>query len=287
MFCLRRSKNLIGLISFTSLLIIGAIGESSADTISVAQWVNSSGNNALTELNAGRAFVTNFKGSNDLTVTESVGQVNSIYTDTFTSSPGNNPAYLSSFVGNSANGTGNGNPGAVSLLESCFCTNTLQFDFSKPLTTNDKIMLADIDFSEQIQITAYSLSGSVYTQVSLNGWLMQDFTGMTGTLPNSTWASWNSSNGIFTAGTTSNLNEPLNFLTPDQNISRLVFSKLSTSSSASTEIQFITYSNALPEPPTILLVIIGGLAWTVGRRRNAMSLSYAALALPQEYIDNK
>jgi hypothetical protein len=270
MFNLIRNKKLVGFTCFASLLAIGAFDESAASTISAVHWINSSGKNAVTELNAGRVFVTDFKGSNDLTVTESFGGVNSIYTDTFTGSPGNNPAYLSNFLGSSTNGTGNGNPGALSFLESCFCANTLQFDFSQPLTAGDRIVIADIDFNEKIQISAFSLVGADYVPVSLAGWLEQSFTGMTGTLPNSTWASWNASNGLFTAGSASNLNEPLNVLVPDQAISRVVFSKFNTPSPASTEIQFIANAGILPEPSTILLGGIGGLAWAFGRRRNAI-----------------
>jgi hypothetical protein len=255
-------------VGVAGLFALGAMGESAASNLDVVHWINDSAQNVVTELNAGRSFVTNFKGINDVTVTQSFGSVRSLYTDTFTASPGNNPNYLTSFVGNTAKGTGNGSIGALTLLESSFSENTLQFDFNIPLTYGDRIILADIDFGELIQIQAFTFNGSNYVPVSLSLWPEQNFTGMTGVLPDSSWASWNSSNGQFTAGTSSGLTEPLNILTPDQSISRVIFSKLNTTAAASTEIQFVAN---VPEPSTLLLGGIGGLAWAFGRRSHFSS----------------
>ena len=253
-------------IGIVGLFVCGMVGESSASVIA-ANWINSASKSAVTELNAGRTFVTNFKGADDLTVTQTVGNVNSMYTDHFLSSPGNNPSYLTGYVGTASLGSGDGAIGGLTSLESDFHQSTLFFDFSKPLTSSDKIVIADIDFSEQIQIKAFSLVGSTYVPVSLTGWTEQKFTGMTGVVPNSTWATWDSATGIFTAGISTNLVEPLNVLTPDQNIDRVEFIKFYEAVGASTEIQFLT--DTVPEPSTYALLCLS--LGVVGFARRKMS----------------
>ena len=260
-----------GLIVVFSLLECGLAEKSSASMV-VANWVNSDAKNAVTELNAGRVFVTNFKGTNDLTVTQTQGFVSSIYNDRFYSSPGNNPSYLTTYVGSAAKGTGNGSTGVLSLLESSWNPSSLRFDFSTPLNVFDKIVIADIDAAEQFQIRAYSLVGTSYVPLSLTGWTEQKFTGMTGTMPNSNWANWDPATGIFTSTYNNTLNEPLNVLTPDQKVSRLEITRLSSPPIGGTaEFQFVSEVSPVPEPSTYALFSLGlgGLAFWKRRQNKA------------------
>lgn len=241
--------------ALTVLLAIAPFNISYAN-VTVAHWINDSNQNAVTVLNAGSTFITDFKGINDLSITESSGQLRSIYTDNYAgTTPANNPDYLTGFQGNSAQGTGDGTLGHLSLLESSYNgPNSLQFDFSNPLTPADKIVIADIDYSEQIKITAYHWTGSSYVLLPLTDWTEQNFSGQTGITPNATWAAWDASLGLFTANTSNNLNEPLNVLTPSENVDRLVFTKLNTSLAASTEIQFVSGVSSVPLPASFWLL---------------------------------
>jgi len=187
-------------------------------------------------------FVTDFKGHNDLTVTRlTADPVTSIYTDAFGgSSPGNNPAYLTNFVGATNNGTGDGKRGDFHNLEmTTNSTGTLRFDFSVPLTSQDRILLTDTDMKEQYSLEASFINGSISNYVSFVGWPAGYFSGQTGINPNANWPIWNPATGILVSGYLVNLNEELFILTPAQEINRLVISKQS-GSTATTEINFIS-----------------------------------------------
>ena len=76
---------------------------------------------------------------------------------------------------------------------------------------------------------AYRLVNGAYQPVSLTGWLHESFSGQTGVVPNASWATWDPAAGTLTSpahdpGAT--LNEPLDVLTPDQSVERIVFTKL-------------------------------------------------------------
>ena len=200
-----------------------------APNLPVAHWINDAGQDAATVLNTNGVFVTDFKTHNDLTVTRLTADAVSLYTDAFGgATPGNNPAYLTNFVGVTNNGTGDGIAGDIEdLVLSDDSTATFQFDFLHPLTPQDRILLVDVDGAEQYLLQAYVINGSATNQVSFVGWPVNDYSGMTGTTPNASWPVWNPAAGTLTSGSSVNLNEELFVLTPAQNINRLVVSKQS------------------------------------------------------------
>ena len=227
-----------------------------AQTIPAVHLINQSSQNAMAVLNSGAPFTTDFRGTNDVTITPLAGTVNSdVYMDNYGgSTPGNNPSYLTTFVGATANGTGSGAAGGFDLLETNLGgTNlSLQYDFAQPLTSVDRIIVADVDNDEQYQVQAYRLVNGEYEAVSLAGWVHESFSGQTGTTPDATRASWDPATGTLTSnagGAGHNLNEPLDILTPDQPVDRIVFTKLA-GSDGSAEIQVV---EAIPALPTVTL----------------------------------
>jgi hypothetical protein len=137
-------------------------------------------------------------------------------------------------------------------------TGTLQFDFSEPLTSQDRILLTDTDQNEQYSLQAYFINGSVSNQVSFVGWPADDFSGQTGINPNANWPFWNPATGSLVSGYHGDLNEELFVLTPAQNINRLVISKQS-GSGPTTEINFISLPVLLGVEETGTNVV---LTWT-------------------------
>jgi len=237
-------------------LVLGLSNQVLAQDIAVVHWVNDAGQDAYSVLNTNGVFITDFKGINDVTVTpltsDSVWELN---IDVFGgTSPGNNPVYLTGFLGVSSNGTGDGVAGDFEdLYMTSAASGTLQFDFSQPLTPQDRILLVDVDGVEQYLLQAYAFNGSSYVQeTNLAGWTAQDFSGTTGITPNSSWPVWNPTNGTVSSGASgANLNEELFVLTPDQNISRLVVAKQNTGAvNWETAIAFLSL-NATPATPII------------------------------------
>jgi hypothetical protein len=230
-----------------------------AQNFPVVHWINDAGQDGATALNTNGVFITDFKGHNDVKVTALTSDEVFASWDTFGSPPGNNPAYLTNFLGVASNGTGDGStPGyLVNLNMTSDNAGSLQFDFSIPLTPQDRVLIIDVDGPEQYLIQAYTLSGSSYVSANLTGWNAEDFSGSTGITPNNQWPVWNASTGTLTSGTTANLNEELFTLTPDQNISRLVVTK-QNGASWSTDITFVSVV------PTLLIQKSGGnvvLSW--------------------------
>ena len=218
-----------GLCAASSLLLVSL---ACAQNIPAVHLVNDSSQDAMTVLNSGAPFTTDFRGTNDVTLTATSGEVHSVYTDHYGgSTPGNNPGYLTSFVGTTSTGTGDGTAGGFELLETNFGAPnlSLRYDFAQPLTSVDRILIADTDNDEQYQVQAYRLVNGAYQAVSLTGWIHESFSGQTGTTPDATWPSWDPATGILTSnagGVGHNLNEPLDVLTPDQPVDRIVFTKL-------------------------------------------------------------
>jgi PEP-CTERM motif len=255
-----RSRRIPRILITASLLALASLGSARSNAGEVVQLINGSGQVAANVLNSGSPFVTSFQGTNDVTITLLSGTMDSSYVDVYppASAHDNNPAYISSFVGSTANGTGNGSPGGFDLLQETAGA-SLQFDFSTPLTSSDHFLLADLDTTEKYSMTAYTLSGSVYTAVSLTGWTLNNYTGQMGELPNSQWATWDPTGGGPTTGTfTSNangadLNEPLQVLTPDRSISRIVFTEISGEGTPG--LQF--YAVSVPEPSSLLTLALG------------------------------
>jgi hypothetical protein len=250
-----------------------------SDAGEVVQLINGSGQVAANVLNSGGTFVTSFQGTNDVSITLLSGTMDASYVDNYPAATANcnNPSYISSFVGSTANGTGDGSPGGFNLLQETAGA-SVQFDFSTPLTSSDHFLIADVDTTEKYAMTAYTLSGGVYTAVSLTAWTLNAYTGQMGELPNSQWPTWNPTGGGPTTGIfTSNangvdLNEPLDVLTPSQSISRIVLTEISGNGTPG--LQF--YASAVPEPSSVVLFVVGSgvmLASGAFRRRAAVDRS--------------
>jgi hypothetical protein len=221
------------------LVLLIAVASLARGNDNVVHWINSASQSALTVLNSGGTFTTDFKGSGDVAIKLVSGTLNSLYGENFAASPGNNPSWVTGFIGSSAQGTGSGAPGHWTVLETTSPSTNLssvQFDFSRPLLPGDRILLLDCDSNEQYHIEAFLKSGGDYNVESLAGWTFESYTGQTGITPNNQWPTWQSGGGLLTASTSGNLNEPLDVLVPDARVDRIIFSKLSGGGSG--EIQF-------------------------------------------------
>lgn len=255
-----------------------------AQTIPAAQWINASGQNGAQVLNTNGVFVTTFKTPNDLTVqgTNPASDL-AVTEDIFGgSNPGNNPAYLTQYIGQSSNGTGDGAAGDVGDLNmTTAAAGTLQFDFANGLTPNDRILFVDVDGPEEYLLTAYVLSGTNYVQSSTSGWIAQDFSGTTGEDPNSQWPIWNGGAGTLDSGTSADLDEELVILTPTATVNRLVVTK-QNGSGWSTDVTFMSLAQALqPIPLSIALAGTNAvLTWT-----NAAFTLQAAPAIGSAYTN--
>lgn len=211
----------------------------SARAVSVVHWINNSNQNASNVVNSGSPFLTSFRSAGEVTVTRLINTAGSLFTDNFGgATPGNNPAYLTSFVGAAASGTGNGQAGYMGFFDlGGAATGSTQFDFAQPLTSADRLLFVDADSTEQYKIEAFGIVDSSYVPLSLGGWIYETFSGQTGVTPDNRWPTWNPGSALLTAST-SGLNEELSVLTPDQPVSRLKISKL-TGGGASTGFQVI------------------------------------------------
>src|SRR5213075_1960515 len=109
-----------GVLSATGDVNLGGpfIADVSSAAAPAVHAINDAGQHVDTALNNSQLFVTDFRGVNDVTIT-ATGHVPSATVDSFPASPGNNPAYLSNFIGSPATGTGDGTLGRVGYLPLC------------------------------------------------------------------------------------------------------------------------------------------------------------------------
>jgi hypothetical protein len=220
-----------------------------AQVAKVVRWRNDAGVLVTDAFNSPEPFVTSFKGINDLSITLLKGSVQPLFTDAFNNS-GNNPSYLVNFVGTPETATGDNTAGDLTFLQTDLAAPfvSLRFDFSQPLNSQDRIVFADIDNDEKYQVQAFQRAGRFYVAVKLTGWRHETFSGQTGATPDARWAIWNPADGTLTSNAKgTDVNEPLNVLTPDQNIDRVVIAKIAGAGTAG--IQFLQ-TPALP--PTII-----------------------------------
>lgn len=219
------------------MIVWASVGVTSAQTIPVIHWINGS-NHAIAITNPGDTFTTNFRGTNDVTVTLLSGNTTGPFIDVYGgATPGNNPSYLTNFVGQASNGTGDGTLGDLNHLGTTGgSSGALQFDFTQPVTSADRLIFNDIDFNESYMIQAFQKIGTNFVQVSTAGWTNLDYSGHTGITPNSLWPIWNGANGTLTSNTSSGLNSDVNVLIPDASLDRLVVTKTS-GAGASTDFQ--------------------------------------------------
>ncbi len=234
-------KTNLTIIKCLTVLMWGFSNLVQAQNIPVAHWINDAGLNVTNVLNTNGVFITDFKAHNDLKVTRLTANPIGSSIDVFGgATPGNNPAYLTNFVGMTNNGTGDGIAGDIIDLNTTLdSTGTLQFDFLIPLTSQDRILFVDVDGTEQYLLQAYVINGSSTNQVSFASWPTNNFSGTTGILPNSNWPVWNPTTGTLISGIAGNLNRELFVLTPAQNINRLVLTKQS-GNAASMGITFLS-----------------------------------------------
>lgn len=187
----------------------------------VVHWTNGANQDVLTVLGSGGVFTTDFKGTNDAQVTFVSGALPDLFDEEFGGpNPGNNPSWVTSFVGNEAQGTGDGVAGRWRMLEPSRNANQLQFDFALPLVAGDRLLVADVDNTESYQFQAYVRVGGNYVEKSVAGWTHTLYSGQTGTTPDERWPVWN--NGFLSASGNV-LAEPLDVLTIDQKVDRIVF----------------------------------------------------------------
>ncbi len=228
-----------------------------AQSVSAIQFVNSSGTDAADALNNQHTFTTSFEGVNDVTITSNDVTLPSLTSDNYGSTgpngAGDNPGYITRFVGNTAEGTGDSTAGVIEELQT-YEDSVLTFNFSIPLNTADRLLIADCDIGESYTIQAFSGS----TPLSLTGWVNQTVSGQTGEDSDSEWASWNptgggADTGTLTANTSNNLNEPLDVLTPaaGQSVTELIFTQTAageTTDNAGFQILEV------PEPTSLALI---------------------------------
>jgi hypothetical protein len=256
-----------------SLFAAGPLGPSSyADVVHL---INDSAQDDVTILNSGQAFVTDFKATNDVTVSMVSGTVLPDFLAHFpgpaAGAPSNNPAYITSFIGSASQGTGDGTPGGINELSPSI-GNGVQFDFSIPLTSKDFFSVDDVDNSEIYTIKAFSKVGNVLTPVSLVGWTHNAYTGMTGQLPDAQWSVWNPIGGGPTTGTLTSsvnydLNDPLDVLSPDQSISRIIITQTAGDGYAS--VQFISVAEPGPLALAAVAAVVTLSAAKVRRKQGA------------------
>lgn len=235
--------NVLGL-SFAAALLAGGMSNAHAQNQSSVHWTNNAGQDAATTLKSGASFVTSFKQTDDVTIALLSGSVGSYFSDAFGGAYAyDNPWYLTSFVGSAATGTGDGVAGDIGMLETSrdgTKSMALQFDFSSPLTPRDHLLVADVDNGERYGVEAYVRSGSAYTKVSLTNWGSLNCAGHTQQWPDSTWPTWDSTNGLLTSPGLNSTSELLVVLTPAQNIDRVIFYKYPAGPNGSAYIQFLT-----------------------------------------------
>lgn len=226
----------------TFLSFLAAANGVPGQTVPVVHWINDSNQNAYTWLSSGSNFITNFKATNDVQVTLVTGSVNSIYQEAYAGlgPNNNNPAFLTNFIGLAINGTGDGGLGHLKCIETSLGGSTvLQFDFAVPLTPYDRLLIMDVDTGERYGIQAFFGGQSL----NLSRWNYAAYSGEASQLPDSTWPTWNSSDGSLTANTAGNLSEPLSVLAPNQLVDRVVITRFQQGN-GSIAIQFVS----LPVP---------------------------------------
>lgn len=212
----------LSFVLFTKFVAGTPISARAADA--VVHWTNRTNQDVLTVLGSGGVFATDFKGVNDAQVTFLSGALPDLYDETFGgASPGTNPAWVTTFVGNEAHGTGDGTPGGWRMLEPSRNANQLQFDFAIPLVAGDRLLVADVDNTESYHFQAYRRVNGNYVEQPITSWIHTPYSGQTGIAPDSRWPTW--ANGFLTASGNV-LSEPLDVLTIDQTIDRIVFTNL-------------------------------------------------------------
>ncbi len=211
---------------------------SQVPSIPVIHLVNQANQDLYDALTAKTTFVTDFKGSNDVTITRLAGSVGQDFVDSFGGAYSHgNPAYLTNFLGTLTNGTGDDIVGDIECIQTdADHFPSLQFDFALGFTPNDRLLVIDCDNSEQYRIQAYVKSGNTYNPVSPTNWGVSDYEGSTQDPNLGSFPVWSPSTGSLT-GSGDALNEPLTIFTPNQTVDRVVVTQTATTGTA--DIQFV------------------------------------------------
>ena len=214
-------------------------------------------------LSNGSNFITSFKATNDVQVALITGSVGSLFQEAFAGlgPNNNNPAFITNFIGVTANGTGNGSFGRIECFQSSSSSMALQFDFAVPLTSSDRILIVDADLSEKYGVQAY-FAGQ---PLDLSGWSYAGYSGEESRLPDATWPVWsvNTTQGTLTASS-SGLSEPLSVLAPNQSVDRVIITRFAQGS-GSICIQFMNLTASAAGPPVLQIQSLGGkavLSWS-------------------------
>jgi hypothetical protein len=233
-----RNKEIVQILFLAcGLIFVPLTAPGGIPSLPVLHLVNESGQNIENTLSSSVPFVTDFKGTNDVTVTELAGSLDSDYIDTFGGADSfDNPSYITNFVGAAANGTGDGTAGDIEDIQTSGGL-SLQFDFALRLTPDDRFFLIDCDNTEQYEVQAFIKSGSNYIAESLVNWVVQNYAGSTEELPNSSFPVWTATNGFLTAQG-AGLDEPLTVFTPDQTVDRVIVTQ-DVSGGGTATLQFI------------------------------------------------
>ncbi len=182
----------------------------------------------------------------------------------------NNPAYLTSFIGNETQVTGEGTPGSMTTLYLGSAAGSITFTFTNPIGPSSYILVSDVDLLETVKIQAYDQNGD---PISLANWTAFNFTGENNSYTNdgklvqdvtpppvtsppdsTTWANWDLSTssaaasegitddiGKLVSPTSDDLSNPLNVLQPSaQNVYKLVFTAHTTGTTDAVEYQIIS-----------------------------------------------
>ena len=102
---------------------------------------------------------------------------------------------------------------------------SLTINFAIPIGPSSRILIGDIDADEEVNVQAFD---NGVPEPSLANWKEQNLTGSTNEKPvTSDWAAWTTSGdtGTLTSSYDGDLDDPLNVLTPDQDITQLVLTQ--------------------------------------------------------------
>ena len=159
-----------------ALLLFASQTDALGQTTPVVHCINDLNQDAYTMLSNGSNFITSFKATNDVQVALISGSVGSLFVEAFAGlgPNNNNPAFITNFIGLNANGTGDGSVvGRIECFQSSSSSMALQFDFAVPLTSSDRILIADVDLSEKYGVQAY-FAGQ---PLDLSGWSYAGYSG--------------------------------------------------------------------------------------------------------------
>ena len=243
---------------------------------------------AVEQLNAATSsapldIYSTYLGTNPVTITSGdtasgIKLENHVYqTSAASGNPNNNnPAYLTSFIGNEMQGTGEGTPGSMTTLYLGGAAGSITLNFTNPIGPSSYILVSDVDLMETVKIQAYDQNGD---PISLANWTAYNFTGENNSYTNSagklvtnvtpppvvsppdstTWANWDLSTssaaasegitddiGKLVSPTSDDLSNPLNVLQPfAQNVYKLVLTAHTTGATDAVEYQIISPGSTL------------------------------------------